>query len=268
MLAIIDCFSKFLWLFAIPRKEASMVAECLFTVIARFGVGPPEELQSDNGTEFSNELVEDLAARFNIKTIKSAPYSPNVQGVVERQNLTIGKMLEKYKELCHSEKRIFNWSDNLVLSSICWEYNTSYHSSIKMTPFECFFGRPFPGQYTIEEGAEPEDYQMIRDRYQDAAEKAHEETRRKIARKNRSAVLFNEDEPVYARVHLDQSKRRGAFSKKTQVSATICKVYRKHGSGEYSHKYDIRDQDGKVYNSVSVSDIRVRKPLPELKIFA
>lgn len=197
-----------------------MVAECLYTLIARFGAGPPTELQSDNGTEFVNNLVKELAEKFNIQSVHGAPYSPNVQGVVERRNLTIGRMFDKYKEVCAAENKPFNWSDNLFISSVCWQYNTSYHSSIKMTPYECHFGRPFNGQYTLDENEQQENYEELREKYQQAAEKAHQETRLKIS-----------------------------------------------GTGEPSHKYDVRAEDGKVYPSISVSDIRVRKPVLELKLF-
>ena len=40
-----DCFSKFLWLFPIPRKEAHFVFESLLYLIDFLGTGPPESIQ-------------------------------------------------------------------------------------------------------------------------------------------------------------------------------------------------------------------------------
>lgn len=141
MLAVIDCFSKFLWLFSLPAKEPRLVAECLITVFDRFGFGPPKILQSDNGPEFVGSLVKDLQKRYNMQIINGKPYTPRIQGVVERQNQTVGVMMDKYEQLCWKEGKSFDWSDNLVLASLCRQYNTSYHTAVKMTPFEALFGR-------------------------------------------------------------------------------------------------------------------------------
>jgi transposase InsO family protein len=71
ILSVIDCFSKFLWLFALPTKEAHHVAECLVTIFDRYGFDAPNILQSDNGTEFCNLLITELKKKYNILHITS-----------------------------------------------------------------------------------------------------------------------------------------------------------------------------------------------------
>jgi transposase InsO family protein len=163
MLAVIDCYSKFLWLFALRNKEAIEVANSLKKIMFTYGVGPPVELQSDNGKEFVNELMTNLCSTNGIKEIHSLPYSPNVQGVVERQNLTIGRMFVKHRENQLVKGLPFNWADADVISAVNWQYNTQFHTSIEMTPFECFYGRAPNGEYTVVNDNEQIDANGVRE---------------------------------------------------------------------------------------------------------
>ena len=49
----------------------------------------PEELVSDNGKEFLNEIIEKYSNEKNIKYIHCIPYNLYSQGVVERFHKTI-----------------------------------------------------------------------------------------------------------------------------------------------------------------------------------
>jgi hypothetical protein len=142
LLAVIDCFSKFLWLFALEKKEEQLIAESLITLFDKYGVGPPIYLQSDNGPEFVNSIITDLKNMYGLKIIHGKPYTPNHQGIVERQNQTLGAFLKKYQFHCQLSKIEFNWSDDLVLANICKSYNSNIHESIGITPYEAFYGRP------------------------------------------------------------------------------------------------------------------------------
>ncbi len=56
--ALIDIFSKYLWVKAIPLKNAENVHDFYCSIITENG--PFLKLQSDNGKEFKNSKVRDL----------------------------------------------------------------------------------------------------------------------------------------------------------------------------------------------------------------
>jgi transposase InsO family protein len=107
VLAVIDCFSKFLWLFALQQKEEQYVCEALITVFERFGYGPPAILQSDNGTEFVNGCIKYLQEMFGYTIINGKPYTPKHQGTVERVNYTYGVLLNKYEVECAMKSNLY-----------------------------------------------------------------------------------------------------------------------------------------------------------------
>ena len=79
-----DTYTRYIWVKAIKRKsDALLAAQCFVT-----DVGMPREFLTDWGTEFSGAF-----ARFcldnRIRMVKSPPYSPFQNGVVERSNQTL-----------------------------------------------------------------------------------------------------------------------------------------------------------------------------------
>ena len=62
ILQLKDHFSKFCWARALEKKEAHEVYHCVRDIFFMFG--PPHILQSDNGREFVNELINSLQLDF------------------------------------------------------------------------------------------------------------------------------------------------------------------------------------------------------------
>ena len=62
ILQVKDHFSKFCWAKPLERKEAREVSQSIRDVFFMFG--PPKILQSDNGREFVNELINSLQSDF------------------------------------------------------------------------------------------------------------------------------------------------------------------------------------------------------------
>ena len=95
--------------------------------------GKPEVLQSDNGREFVNKILQEYLDKQNVKFVHGRPYHPQSQGFIERINRTIQQSLN----LIHFKNpKAFNLKD--ALQSILDNYNTNYHTTIKMTPQEAF----------------------------------------------------------------------------------------------------------------------------------
>ncbi len=80
---------------AIPIKHftALSVAEELIEVFARFGI--PKEILTDQGTNFTSQLLKELYHLVGIHQIRTTPYHPQTDGLVERFNRTFKDMLKR-----------------------------------------------------------------------------------------------------------------------------------------------------------------------------
>ncbi|KAG1441978.1 hypothetical protein G6F56_011255 [Rhizopus delemar] len=81
ILILVDIFSRFTILRAIPDKTAMTIANELADVFCLFGF--PKVIQSDNGSEFKNELVGAMLQCTGIDHRLSLPYNPLGNNVAE-----------------------------------------------------------------------------------------------------------------------------------------------------------------------------------------
>ncbi|KAI5152558.1 hypothetical protein ENBRE01_2919, partial [Enteropsectra breve] len=115
ILNVIDVYSKFMFAFAMKRKEAAEVRQCLKALFDC--EGPPKKLQSDNGKEFVNAKIKEFCAGLSVKMIHGRPRHPQNQGQIERANQTLIRSLSKH--LC--DKASKRWIDEL--STAVYHYN-------------------------------------------------------------------------------------------------------------------------------------------------
>lgn len=80
---------------AIPMKaiDAEHVAEELVILFSRVGV--PEEILTDQGANFTSKLLTELYRMLHVHPIRTTPYHPQTDGLVERFNKTLKSMLRK-----------------------------------------------------------------------------------------------------------------------------------------------------------------------------
>ncbi len=80
---------------AIPLRDttAPKIAEVLIELFARFEI--PEEILTDQGTNFTSKLLGELYRLSGVKAIQTSPYHPQTDGLVERFNRTHKAMLRK-----------------------------------------------------------------------------------------------------------------------------------------------------------------------------
>jgi len=76
------------------KDDAKTVASFLYEqIFCRYG--PPLELVSDRGTHFLNATIKELTDRYWVKHRKTTPYHPKANGLTERANGIIGKILNR-----------------------------------------------------------------------------------------------------------------------------------------------------------------------------
>ena len=127
---------------AVPLRnmDAEMIAEELVKVFARVGI--PRELLTDQGTNFQSRLLAEVYCLLNIAGLRTSPYHPQTDGLVERFNQTLKAMLRK----CVSEKGK-DW-DKLV-PYLLFAYREVPQESTGFSPFELLYGRDVRGPLDI-----------------------------------------------------------------------------------------------------------------------
>ena len=127
---------------AIPLKsiDAAHVAEEIIKVFARVGV--PEEILTDQGSNFTSQLLAELYRLLHIHPIRTSPYHPQTDGLVERFNQTLKSMLRK---AATNEGK--DW-DKLV-PYLLFTYREVPQASTGFSPFELLYGRDVHGPLDI-----------------------------------------------------------------------------------------------------------------------
>uniref|UniRef100_A0A7M5WLR4 Uncharacterized protein n=1 Tax=Clytia hemisphaerica TaxID=252671 RepID=A0A7M5WLR4_9CNID len=119
--------------FAVASTEANVIAELLLHhIIFRFGV--PRHFVTDQGKNFLSNLMAEVCNMLNIKQIKTTPYHPQSNGIVERLNGTLVKGISHFVA-----SRQNDWDQ--YLPSVLFAYRTSVNESRKESPYYLMFGR-------------------------------------------------------------------------------------------------------------------------------
>ena len=127
-----DYATKWVEARATPRNDASTAATFLFEqIMMRFGC--PLELVSDRGTHFLNETIEQITDLYHIKHRKTTPYNPKANGLTERANGIVGKILNKVVSAHKTD-----WDRKL--HSAVFAYNTTWKKTTGKTPYFLVFG--------------------------------------------------------------------------------------------------------------------------------
>ena len=133
---IIDCidhFSKFYWGYLIRDKTANTTLNKIKNFI---GINKkPVIVQTDNGLEFKNKLVENYFKNEGIKHIFSRAHHPQTNGCLERYHRELHKFMKNFL----NEKKNFDDCDNEALDEYIRYHNntnSTKKSSTKYTPNE------------------------------------------------------------------------------------------------------------------------------------
>ena len=128
-LTIIDRFSRWPEAIPVPDMTASTIAQALVTGwISRFGV--PHQITSDQGRQFESTLFAELVRTFGITHLRTTPYHPQANGIIERWHRTL-----KAAILCHNPDR---WTEHLPM--ILLGLRTIHKEDIRASPAEMVYG--------------------------------------------------------------------------------------------------------------------------------
>ena len=94
VLTICDYATRYPEAIALPSTEAHRISKELVGVFAHVGI--PEEILSEQGPNFMSALLEEVYRLLQIRRIRTSPYHPQTDGLVERFNGTLKMMLKKF----------------------------------------------------------------------------------------------------------------------------------------------------------------------------
>jgi hypothetical protein len=121
---------------ALHSKTQEEVAKALWQLICDFG--SPKIIQSDNGTEFVNSVIHELINLYGIEHRLITAYNPRADGLVERKNKEIGRLLKKQMKGSTAQ-----WQLLLPMVQLCLNLKELKRTGTE--PFTLFFSRAFNG---------------------------------------------------------------------------------------------------------------------------
>lgn len=130
VLDIIDVFSKWMFSYPLLHKSAEEILICLRKYIISFGRF--NKLQTDNGLEFKNMIINNFCIENSIERLYSPPYQPQANGCVESVHKIVQKFINNNFYTYGSE----NFSIESSIVDAIEYHNYSKHSSTNFTPYE------------------------------------------------------------------------------------------------------------------------------------
>ncbi|XGW28157.1 hypothetical protein V3C99_008173, partial [Haemonchus contortus] len=132
ILVLVDHFSKWLGAYSMKDKTATSVAEVIFQRWICEGGRWPKQLHTDQGTEFVNEMLDELAKISGIKHTVTKGYNSRENGAAERAIGTLQRILKKKIEVPEM------W--DVLLPNAVFAYNVTPHAGTGESPFFLLYG--------------------------------------------------------------------------------------------------------------------------------
>jgi hypothetical protein len=137
IMVVVDCLSKYAHFCALQHPfTTSIVAQLFMDQVFKLH-GMPHSFVSDCNPTFTSKFWQELFKLQGTQFHLSTTYHPKIDGQTEFVN----KCLETYLR-CFASERKNQWAQWLPLFE--WWYNTFYHTTTCMTPFEAVYGQNLP----------------------------------------------------------------------------------------------------------------------------
>ena len=115
-----------------PNQTAKTIAKFLYRgFISNFGA--LARLLSDRGTSFTSSIIQELCEILGIQQLRTMPYHPQTNGLVERSHQTIMHMIGKL-----GEDKKADWPSHFA--EIVHAYNATRSAVTGYSPHYLMFG--------------------------------------------------------------------------------------------------------------------------------
>ena len=136
-LLIVDAHSKWMEVAVVPSATTQSTIEKLWGMFATHGL--PDILVSDNGTAFTSTEFMNFTKRNGIRHIRTVPYHPSSNGLVE-------KAVQTFKD---AMKKANMDSIETMVSRFLFQYRITPHSATGMSPAELMMGRQLKSHLSL-----------------------------------------------------------------------------------------------------------------------
>jgi hypothetical protein len=133
ILVIVDRLTKYVHFIALAHPYTTAKVANLFVQNVFKFHGMPSSTVSDRDTTFTSLFWEELFRKQGVELCMSSSYHPQSEG----QTKVVNKSLEQHLRAFATDKPSL-WVDSLPLAEY-W-FNTNYHASTKLSPFEAING--------------------------------------------------------------------------------------------------------------------------------
>ncbi|XP_042878233.1 uncharacterized protein LOC122257193 [Penaeus japonicus] len=161
ILTIVDYATRYPEAIPLKNIETISVAEALMSVFSRVGI--PKEIMSDKGSQFRSDVMKEFNRLLSIKGISTTPYHAMCNGLVERFNGVLKKML---KRMCVEQPK--QWPR--YIDPLLFAYRDVPQSSTKFSPFELIYGHTVRGPLSLLKDLWEADERNIKDETRTAYE--------------------------------------------------------------------------------------------------
>ena len=133
ILVIVDHFTLYIQAFVTNNHTARTTARVLYNnFFSIFGF--PQKLMSDQGTEFTGDVIAAMCKLLGIEKIRTTPYHLQTNGSAERVHQTLQRMISKLDpEKCRK------WPEHI--GSVLIAYNATWSQVTSYSPYFLMFGR-------------------------------------------------------------------------------------------------------------------------------
>ncbi|KAK7922269.1 hypothetical protein WMY93_009171 [Mugilogobius chulae] len=131
ILVVCDYATRYPEAFPLRTITAHAVLRVLIQLFSRVGI--PDETLTDQGTNFTSRLLQLFHKQLGITALRTTPYHPQTDGLVERFNQTLKRMLQKF--VSDTRKDWDRW-----LPFVLFAYREVPQSSTGFSPFELLYG--------------------------------------------------------------------------------------------------------------------------------
>jgi transposase InsO family protein len=210
-LTIIDLFSKYAQAYPLQSVTGLSVLNALSIYMSHHG--PPLCITADQGTEFKNQLIKELAKLHKIKLHLISVNNPESNGAIERFHSTI---LEHIRIISSNQSDLT--TNELMVYAIIG-YNNSIHSATKKKPIEVINGH-FNNKDLFDIDVEGVYLQHYINRHKDITKELYANVNRTLL-ENQERVMANanlnrSDPPLYAEKQAMYVKNPAAVRQKTK----------------------------------------------------
>lgn len=175
ILAVIDAFTKFTWIFPVKSTTSDETVQKMRIITSIFG--NPKRVITDKGTAFTGAAFTDFCKTEKIDIVHTTTGVPRGNGQIERMNRTIISVLSKLSS--DNPEKWFTHTQRVQQF-----INKTYQRSIGTTPFEILVGVPMRTKEDVE----------MKKLIEEEAIQAHNDDRNELRKKAKMQILRLQEE--------------------------------------------------------------------------